>query len=145
MSHVLFIGQGPAKDAEPYRPLEGHNAEKLARLLGILPAHFVNRYARINLNSEWIGKVGKGDVFDLAEGRRAAAVLLQGSWTHYVLLGKQVAKSFDVREGFLETVHHGRKHFFILPHPSGINRWWNEPENVTSAGIELRRFLGGLT
>lgn len=145
MNHVIFVGQGPGKDAAPYCPLEGHNAVRLGRLLDISASDFILDFARINLNSEWIGKAGKGDVFDAAEGRRAAAVLLQGSWSHYVLLGKNVAKCFDVKDEFLSTICHGRKHFFVLPHPSGINRWWNEPKNIASAEQELCRFLGVLT
>lgn len=142
MNGVIFVGQGPGRDGDPLRPLEGHIAKRLGHLLGMPPDWFVHTCARINLNSEWIGKAGKGDIFDPSEGRSAAGVLLRGSWTRYVLLGKKVAECFNVNAEFLcVTEHHRQKQFFVLPHPSGINRWWNEPQNVRRAIVELRLFL----
>lgn len=141
-SKLLFVGQGPSKDGDPYQPLEGDLAKRIGFLLRT--EDFAETFARINLNSEWIGKVkgdGKGDVFDVAEGRTSAKVLLRGSWIGYVLLGKRVADCFDVRGEPLDTIHHGVKSFFLLPHPSGINRWWNDPENILQASDKLRTFV----
>jgi uracil-DNA glycosylase len=143
-TQIIFVGQGPSQDGDPYRPLEGTAAARLGSLLDAPEDYFIGCFARINLNSEWIGKVagdGKGDVFDLAEGRASAKVLIRGSWTHYVLLGKRVAERFDAKGEFLQTISHGQKHFLILPHPSGINRWWNEPNNVAAAAEKLKGFL----
>lgn len=140
ISAIIFVGQGPSQDGDPYRPLEGAIGERLGGLLGV--HDFIASFARINLNSEWIGKgSGKGDVFDCSEGRAAAKVLLRGSWTRYVLLGKQVAACFDVKAHPLSSVKHGVKSFFLLPHPSGINRWWNDPENTRKAKEALQSFL----
>lgn len=142
INSIIFVGQGPSQDGDPYKPLEGAIAERIGSLLKI--SDFVEGYARINLNSEWIGKLGgdgKGDVFDGAEGRASAKVLLRGSWTRYVLLGKKVADAFDVKGEPLQTVKHGVKAFFLLPHPSGINRWWNEPDNVAAASEKLSNFV----
>lgn len=140
--NVIFVGQGPSSGGDPYRPLEGAAANRIGFLLNSPADYFIKCYARINLNSEWIGKDGgKGDVFDLAEGKVTAKVLLRGSWTRYVLLGKKVAECFDVKGEFLQTVDHGEKHFFLLPHPSGINRWYNDVENVAAAAPKLQEFL----
>lgn len=142
VSTIIFVGQGPSQEGDPYRPLEGTLGDKLGDLLGI--TDFVPSFARINLNSEWIAKVGgdgKGDVFDLAEGRITAGVLLRGSWTRYVLLGQKVAGCFDANGVVLDTIRHGVKSFFLLPHPSGINRWWNDPENVRRAKDKLQAFV----
>lgn len=140
ISSVIFVGQGPSQDGDPYCPLEGRVGEKLGELLEV--GNFPEQFARINLNSEWIGKgSGKGDVFDHSEGKTAAKVLLRGSWTRYVLLGKQVALCFDANGEPLETVTHGVKSFFLLPHPSGINRWWNNPDNARKAKEKLGKFV----
>lgn len=29
----------------------------------------------------------------------------------------------------------------VFPHPSGVNRWWNEPENVASAAAFIRECM----
>lgn len=145
ISSIIFVGQGPSKDGDPYAPLEGRIGERIGELLGI--TNFPESFSRINLNSEWIGKAGgKGDIFDRTEGIRTASVLLRGSWTRYVLLGKVVAECFNVTQAgsppvFLSTVTHGVKSFFLLPHPSGINRWWNNPENVQKAKETLSEFV----
>lgn len=142
ISSIIFVGQGPSQDGDPYCPLEGTLGQKLGELLGI--DDFVRAFARINLNSEWIGKTGgdgKGDVFDGSEGRASAKVLLRGSWTRYVLLGQKVALCFDVKGDPLDTVRHGVKSFFLLPHPSGINRWWNDPDNARKAKDRLGKFV----
>lgn len=37
-------------------------------------------------------------------------------------------------------------HLYVLPHPSGVNRWWNDPANLEAARAFLLRALeGGLT
>lgn len=138
---VLFVGQGPGPGADPAKPLEGHVAEKFAFMLDMHPVRFTLDYARINLNSEFIGKSGKGDIFDVAEGHLAAKVLLRGSWKRYVLLGQKVASCFGL-EGEPLDVHEAiGKRFLLFPHPSGINRWWNSRENTARATIKLREFL----
>jgi hypothetical protein len=141
ISSIIFVGQGPSENGDPYLPLEGRIGEKLGDLLEV--TDFAQSFARINLNSEWIGKGsgGKGDVFDRSEGKTAAKVLLRGSWTKYVLLGKLVALCFDANGEPLDTVRHGVKSFFLLPHPSGINRWWNNPANESEAKKKLKAFI----
>lgn len=141
-SRVIFVGQGPSQNGDPLKPLEGQLGEKLAQLLDLRFEDYVDEYARINLNAEWIGKgSGKGDVFDATEGRATAKVLLRGSWTHYVLLGQKVAECFGPGGNPLDTIQKGEKSFFLLPHPSGINRWWNDPDNTRRASIRLRTFV----
>jgi hypothetical protein len=137
---MMIVGQGPSEHGDPDRPLEGA-ADKLGPLMGLTPALFVDRYARINLNAQWIGKAGKGDVFDISEGYVAAKVLLRGSWTHYVLLGQKVAQCFGIKSDPCTAVEAIGKHFLLIPHPSGINQWWNKPYNRSRAAAKLKEFL----
>jgi hypothetical protein len=105
---------------------------------------FRSRYARKNLNARWNGKNGKGDVFNRAEGSTNARRLMSDPFTHYVLLGGEVARAFGMNNNeWLSVVTDlpGDRHFLIFPHPSGINRWWNEPGNAERARAAIRNFL----
>ena len=113
----------------------------LANLIGIEPGLLCAEVDRFNLNPRWTGKAGKGDRFDAVAGRRRAARIALMPFTHLVLLGKAVAGCFGFEAEFLETIERGGKRYLIFPHPSGINRWWNERDNVGRARHALRRFL----
>lgn len=78
--------------------------------------------------------------------------MLVGGSTHFVLLGESVARCFKLKPEPLAVVadyidnpdgsgDNWRKQFFFLPHPSGINTWWNEDFNRFRARKRLREFL----
>jgi hypothetical protein len=46
---------------------------------------------------------------------------------------------------FLAEIRIYGRRFLIFPHPSGINRWWNERRNERRARQLLQRFLRGET
>lgn len=130
----------------------GAVGSKIGALLGISGSEFFHsRYARVNLNARFNGKAGKGDVFDRKEAALQSVGWLGGKWTHYVLLGAEVAGAFGYKNPeWLSAV--GRyvrasaggevyKNFFFLPHPSGINSWWNDDFNRFRARKRLREFL----
>lgn len=64
-----------------------------------------------------------------------------------LLAGKRVASAFGLDEEYLAdpvafpiggrpvAVH-------VVPHPSGVNRWWNEPANRERARAFLAEDLG---
>jgi hypothetical protein len=158
---VTFIGQGPNRTCwnenlklggvlgvEATRYAEqrcarlactGKLGERVAALIG---CDNLFRFHRLNLNARWIGRNGKGDQFDFEEGaKRARDFLLRGYAGRVVLLGKSVARCFGLRVNFLEPVEMAGKRFIVLPHPSGINLWWNSKTNVSRARRALRRFL----
>lgn len=165
---VCFVGQGPnqtawkralasagkfghtGKTAETWAErwcarvaITGKLGESLARLAGVERLLLYSRCERRNLNARFNGKVGKGDVFNLAEGKETAArIFHETAATRIVLLGRQVAACFGFRDAeFCKVYDRGGKRFLILPHPSGINTWWNEPGNKKLAEAALRRFV----
>lgn len=99
----------------------------------------------MNLLPEWPGSSGKGSLFPLVEAAEAAASLERSpelARSSVVLLcGKRVAAAFgEERRGYFEPFARCGRVWAVVPHPSGVNMWWNEPENRE----EWRRFLTGV-
>lgn len=172
---VVFVGQGPNEKAwnhglamaagfngetDPERVLRmaerycakvavtGAIGKRLGDLGGWKLDLWFNGYARRNLNARFNGKSGKGDVFSREEGvRTATRMLANDDFTHYVLLGKEVASCFGVRAEFLEERKSRNdakgfwRYFLVFPHPSGISTWWNDDFNRFRARKRLREFL----
>lgn len=140
----LLIGQAPGPKSDPDEPLSGRCGARLADLCGLEPDVFLARFRRVNLIQTFPGKAAKGDLFPLDLARAGAVSLLMtgvfGS-TKVVLLGDNVAKAFGFKPGSYPLLRflpcgataHG---IAFCPHPSGVNRWFNDPKNVRAA----RRF-----
>lgn len=86
----------------------------------------------VNLLGRWPGSAGKGSRFprcdhtlaSIAGGRRA------------LLLGRRVAASVGCgRVPYLRWVDVGGVEAAVVPHPSGVNRWWNDPANREAARL----------
>lgn len=146
---IIFVGQAPgpaggcAGEGE-MEPLSGRCGERLAGLMDMRVEHFLNSFTRKNLNLEFQGKVGKGDAFDEVEGIRVAKFLRGGPHKKYVMCGHQVQRCFGY--SFLPPLFCcvelvPKKAFFALPHPSGINLWWNSKQNQADAKLALARFI----
>ena len=143
---IGLIGQGPSRRGDPRKPLAGPNGRKIARLAGMSYDELISCRRR-HLNTNYSGKGGRGDGFDHAKGNvNAADVLLDWRVERIVLLGKNVARCFGFRDlPFLAEIRIYGRRFLIFPHPSGVNRWWNERRNEQRARQLLQRFLRGET
>lgn len=140
---VLLIGEAPSRTSDPLRPLSGRCGEALAELAGVSTSDFRRRFALANVLSRWPGSSGaKGTAWRLVRARLEAA-RLAGRFVPgrtVVLLGKRTALAFGVRAGYFEQTPVGRATAVVVPHPSGINRWYNVAENVE----KMRAFMRGL-
>jgi len=139
---IGLVGQSPSRGGDPRKPLAGPNGRKIAQLAGMSYEELMGCRRR-HLNTHY----RNGDAFDHAKGNvNAADVLLDWRVERIVLLGKNVACCFGFRDlPFLaEKRIYGRR-FLIFPHPSGVNRWWNERGNERSARQLLQRFVRGET
>jgi len=60
------------------------------------------------------------------------------------LLGRRVQRAFGLpQEPALTTIERSAGSTMLcLPHPSGLNRWWNDPDHVDDATIVLRALWG---
>lgn len=133
---TILLGQAPSAESDPARPLgpDGVSGRRLARIADM--AAFELR----NLLRAFPGRAAKGDAFPKAEGQLAAAALiarLRGR--RVIFLGRNVAEAF----GFAwkePMVWHQHVGFTAarLPHPSGVNLWWNDAKNVRAAAAFLR-------
>jgi uracil-DNA glycosylase len=143
---IGLVGQAPSRRGDPRKPLAGPNGRKIARLAGISYDELI-ACRRKHLNGHYNGKRPKGDAFDHAKGNvNAADVLLDWRVERIVLLGKNVARCFGFRDlPFLAEISLYGRRFLIFPHPSRVNRWWNERRNEQRARQLLQRFLRGET
>lgn len=137
----LIIGEAPARTGDPRRPLLGRSGSRLAKLCGLDLQDYARRFARANVLEQWPGRLTKGDAFDLPTARLRACVLRRRfvGGRLVVLLGRRTALAFGLRCAYLQPERVACANVVVLPHPSGINRWWNEPENVRRASSFLRR------
>lgn len=55
---------------------------------------------------------------------------LAPSYDVVYLVGTRVARAFEMRP---VALLHVDAPYITLPHPSGLNRWWNDPDNVSAA------------
>lgn len=136
-SEIVFVGQAPSKDTVKGEAFSGRSGQTLANLLRMPKAVFLSKVRRINLVDSYPGKKGKGDAFPLPTARMKALLLTERyirKRALFVFVGKNVAKAFSIKGEYFESgVVAGRLRWTLMPHPSGINRWWNEPENRRKA------------
>lgn len=143
----LLVGQAPGPRSDPAEPLSGRCGARLAELCGLELPDFLARFDRVNLIKEFPGKAGKGDAFPMAEARANAINVLKPSLVHpwkrpiaVVLLGGNVCRAFFYPPPRpLVWVPSLLFRFSCCPHPSGVNRWWNDPANVRAAQKFWRR------
>jgi hypothetical protein len=129
----VFVGQAPGRSAG--RPLAG---SRLPKLLRITPEEFLSRVETVNVLEEWPGKSGRGDAFPLKVARERAAVMdLPGD--PVVLVGKNVARAFGVNRDYFEWTEVRGKRAVVIPHPSGVSRWFNSENNQ----LRFRCFIYG--
>ena len=138
----LVVGQAPSRATDGRPPFSGRTGANLASLLGVPHRELLRLVDVVNLLPRWPGKAGRGDRFPIAEARAAAAMLLAvAPHDRIVAVGANVARALDIDGEGLRTVSNGRRAFLVVPHPSGLNRWFNEPENVAEASRALRAFV----
>lgn len=118
---------------------------------------FVMATRHVNLLDEWPGREGAGSAFPLDQARARAEYLKRciaangagfdypwnrvGAECEVILLaGKRVAGAWGAKTGYFSwTSWQGwapsprNYQVAVVPHPSGLNRWWNDEQNRTRA------------
>jgi uracil-DNA glycosylase len=133
----LLVGEACKGNGKPFH---GKSGRFLAKLVELPLEAFLEAVETVNLLKVWPGKEGKGDAFPMMEAAEAAARLnVKGK--QVLAAGKRVARAFGVEKPvYLTKVPVNGGTLWIVPHPSGINAWWNDEGNKRKA----RRFLKGL-
>lgn len=144
----VFVGQAPGPRGRPDKPLfpypVGCAGHRLWKMTGLRRSDYMGLFDRINVLDYY-----PGPTFPATEARRVARSLddvLVGRLV--IFLGVAVARSFGfVPPSYMAWREHGRpgaeSHEYVaavLPHPSGLNRWYNDLVNAR----EARRFLTNL-
>jgi uracil-DNA glycosylase len=136
---TLLVGQAPSgHPSDPDVPLGGRCGARLADLCGLSLEAYLDRFERTNLLPVFPGKNGKGDSFPLAPARAAAAKIVKA----HDGMGCRIIFLTSVASAILPALSWGSSLKFKrycgsfyawCPHPSGVNRWWNDPANVERA------------
>mgnify|MGYP001576063991 FL=1 len=145
----IIIGEAPSRNGDPKKPITGRPGRCLARAAFGAAAdvpRFLAGFERKNLIGTWPGQEGKGSAWPVAAARKAAGTLLpELAGRTAILLGKRVARAFGMaRLAYFAwapiKVAAGMRPAWVVvvPHPSGINRWWNDAANRKKAGGWLR-------
>ena len=146
MNKILFIGQAPgSRAASDQQPLVSKNGScRVARIAGLTTEAFLAKAEAVNIFPKWPGRASKGghDAFDVEQATRLAAEMtIEGR--HVVYLGRNVARAFGhPRAEFFATLADARATTaWCMPHPSGANRWWNDPVHREEARAFLQMVL----
>lgn len=136
----LLVGEAPGRNGDPCRPLEGKVGRRLAALFGLTFDGYLEAFVRTNLLDFWPGQNGKGAAFVIVDAEMVACTLVRKRFKRgrvVLLLGKRVARAFGTKgDYFDEQVVNGAR-VYVVPHPSGVNRWYNDSTNVE----HVRRFM----
>ena len=129
---VLIVGESNPYGQDPrfalYHWPRNASGNRLREHLGLTDVEY-HKLLKVNLcRRQW----------DMREARWRAQELMRGPFDVLVLLGAKVRAAFDGPEPFTCT-HDPRAGFPILvglPHPSGLNRTWLEPDaRVRAVGL----------
>ncbi len=128
----LLVGQAPSSETRGKPAFAGRSGARLARLLGMPVASALEP---INLLKRFPGKAdAKGDLFPIERARRAARRTRLGAGRTVLLAGGNVARAFGVtRFELFAWFELCGTLVAVVPHPSGISHWWNDPSNVRRA------------
>jgi hypothetical protein len=140
LGKITLVGQAPSRETDGLGAFRGRCGRRLADLAGLTLDGLHEAADAVNLLGRWPGRAGRGDAFPMAEARAAAAAMsLEG---RAILVGRAVACAFGLR-GLepLRWVRSGALEVAMVPHPSGLNAWWNSPENRSAAAAFLRGAL----
>jgi hypothetical protein len=142
---VLVVGVAPSRSAGHRRAFEGSSSgAMLEKLLNLQPGDLGAVADTANLYPEWPGytKGGHGDRSPPDAVLVAAADNLDlRPYDRAVLCGTDVARAFGVSDEPLSVAYSRGVRALLLPHPSTVSRWWNNPANREAAAVALREFV----
>lgn len=129
------ISQQDGHQLYPYPPgCTGHRLYEMLteRLPSVSRRQYLDTFERRNLvtGRSWSRPLGQ------SEAARTFAELF-GSGRTIVLLGREVQAAFSIPPVLLHPQVIGGSTWRQIPHPSGLNRWYNVSENRKLVGLLL--------
>lgn len=140
----LIVGQNPGPNTHPDLPLfpwpDGSSAGRLLAMSGLTAGQYLGSLYRRNLVDDWQWSRA-------AAARRARSIVTalfdMPKSLRVVLCGAKVARAFDLQtEPWIPTTLPSRQRCVMVPHPSGLNRVYNEESARLTTGAWLRWVVG---
>lgn len=145
---TIIVGQAPSRTSAGNPAFSGKSGPRLAEMLGVEHRDLWKLFEVVNVLDFYPGPdAWGGDVFPLEAAKtRAAAMKSSFRGRRVVYVGKNVARAFGASVGYFEwgeeMLDQDSFRFCVIPHPSGVSRFWNAEENVVRArtfGREIPR------
>lgn len=141
MNHLVIFGERPGPNTDPARPLHLHTtvgaAARLMDLLDMRPARFLET-SRYNVVDDHTTSTA-----DMAVRSRVALRMRQHRETclhsRFLFLGKSAIRAAPPQYRNLEFGH-CIGDVMLIPHPSGVNRYYNSEANTRFIREALRQF-----
>jgi uracil-DNA glycosylase len=151
---IVLIGQAPGAGEDRGPLVGGVSGGRLQALAGMTILQYCRAFERRNLIPYYPGRArgGRGDFFPRIEARieaRKIARTLIGR--RVIFVGIAVAEAFDIVaprpfQWYLcrSADMLASENFYgaAIPHPSGLNHFWNSPANVAEAREFFAKALG---
>ena len=141
MAKVIIVGYDDPYDQTPLQPdIPGSSGARLWRMTGLPMIQYAKSFKRYNI----FGKDDRRDVFTgMGNARRILGEIDTRYVNTYVIcLGRQVAQAFklppDVRPFIFSKIWKNTRAAY-MPHTSGLNRWYNDVDNLEAATVFMRQ------
>lgn len=137
--HYVVVGIDSSysdKRSEALSPLVPRSAgEKFWRMTGLTMEQYSRVFSRDNLFF-WLDK--RRSIERRKEAARAVISRLDSQWldVRVIALGRVVAEAFGMVNTQVPLIWRG--HTVLVPHPSGLNRWYNDESNARRAQAFVR-------
>lgn len=154
----LIIGEAPGPNGDPERVLDGAPAARLLGYMGFSDVPWPEAAAKLgehfelrNLLDRPMRRIdgSKGCEWPIEEAEEAGSRITHAmdKDARVVLLGRRVAGAFGWKKPEFWGWHPGLKfasggRWAMIPHPSGIVRLYNEPENRVRTGMVMWQAMG---
>lgn len=150
----LIVGQAAPREHPKPPAFQGLSGKRLSDLLG---EDWSYRFDAVNLIPSYPGPRHRGNyTMDRTYGDQFPRHIAKGNaekikWgltpRFLILCGRSVGRAFENRLGFKEWRYFeinetGVHTCALFPHPSGLNRHWNHPDDVARCRAFLRRVAG---
>lgn len=148
-ANLIILGEAPGN--YPKYDHERHalfpyparcSGARLCEFMGMRRSEYID-IRRRNLLDFYPGKLGKGARFPIGEARKAVtAIYAQNELTgsNILLVGMRLAEVFGYKGEEILTWHHRKAYnYAIVPHTSGICRWWSNEDNKEQGVAFLHR------
>lgn len=148
MNRIVLVGESNPYGADPDMALyplpREASGNRLRVILGLTDNQYLGEHDRVNLcEGRWSVPRATEQALAIHQAREGCGIVLCGV---RVVGAFARAATYSVNAFPLcRVVEEGGRWYLAIPHPSGRNRVWNDPEvapRVRAAYLDLRKHLG---